>query len=321
MVVLAPIFEADLLPEQYAYRPKRSAQDAVRAVHRLLNTGHVEVVDADLSGYFDTIPHAELMRSVARRLSDAHLLRLIKQWLVVPVETSDHRGRSHRTTGNKDQRRGIPQGSPLSPLLANLYMRRFVLGWKVRGYEQRWKAYIVNYADDFVICCKGTASEAYQAMQQMMKHLKLTVNEAKTQVCSIPEDTVDFLGYTLGRCYSPKTGRAYIGTRPSKKAIQHVCGAIHEATASRWQQTEAQERVRRLNAIMVGWANYFCLGPVGAAYRRVDRHARHRLRQWLGGKHKKPGQGRTRFPDTYLDEQLGLVRLEERTRNLPWANA
>jgi len=161
MVVLASIFEADLLPEPYAYRPKRSAQDAVRAVHRRLNTGHVEVVDADLSGYFDTIPHAELMRSVARRLSDTHLLRLIKQWLVVPVATSDHRGRSHRTTSTKDQRRGIPQGSPLSPLLANLYMRRFVLGWKVRGYEQRWKAYIVHYADDFVLCCKGTAKEAY----------------------------------------------------------------------------------------------------------------------------------------------------------------
>lgn len=321
MLVLVPIFEADLLPEQYAYRSGRSALDAVRAVHRLLNTGHVEVVDADLSGYFDTIPHPELMKSVARRLSDAHLLRLIKQWLVVPVEERDERGRTHRTTGNKDQRRGIPQGSPLSPLLANLYMRRFVLGWKVRGYEQRWNAYIVNYADDFVICCKGTAHEAYQATQQMMKQLKLTINEAKTQLCSIPEDTVDFLGYTLGRCYSPKTGRAYIGTRPSKKAIQHLCGAIHEATQPRWRQTDAQDRVRRLNEMMVGWANYFCLGPVSAAYRAVDRHTRHRLRQWLCGKHKKPGQGLSRFPDTYLEQTLGLVRLEERTRNLPWANA
>jgi group II intron reverse transcriptase/maturase len=321
LLVLAPIFEADLLPEQYAYRPERSALDAVRAVHRLLNTGHTEVVDADLSGYFDTIPHAELMHSVARRVSDRHLLHLVKRWLVVPVEAVDEPGRRRRTTPNKDQRQGIPQGSPLSPLLANMYMRRFVLGWKLRGYEHQLHAYIVNYADDFVICCKGMAQQADQAMRGMMGQLKLTVNAAKTQVCSVPEDSVDFLGYTLGRCYSPKTGRAYIGTRPSKQAIRHICDTISEATQRRWVRTEVQDRVRRLNEVMIGWADYFCLGPVSKAYRVVDNHARHRLRQWLCAKHKKPGQGVARYPDTYLDQTLGLVRLEERTRNFPWANA
>src|SRR5262249_616891 len=165
VLVLGPIFEADLPSEQYAYRPGRSALDAVRQVHALLNTGYREVVDADLSGYFDSIPHAELLKSVPRRISDRHILRLIKMWLVAPVEEIDERGRKHRTTRNKDEGRGCPQGAPVSPLLANLYMRRFILGWKVLGHEQRLRARIVSYADDFVICCRGSASEALVAMQ------------------------------------------------------------------------------------------------------------------------------------------------------------
>jgi RNA-directed DNA polymerase len=148
VLVLEPIFEADLEPEQYAYRANRSALDAVQAVHGLLNTGHTEVIDADLSGYFDSIPHAELMRSLARRISDRHLLGLIKMWLVSPVEEIDQRGRIHRTTRAQDEGRGSPQGSPLSPLLANVYMRRFVRGWKTLGHDRRWHAAIVNYADD-----------------------------------------------------------------------------------------------------------------------------------------------------------------------------
>jgi group II intron reverse transcriptase/maturase len=148
LLVLEPIFEADLQPEQYAYRPGRSALDAVRHVHSLLNTGHTEVIDADLSGYFDSIPHAELMKSVSRRVSDRHMLRLIKMWLHAPVEEVDERGHKQRTTRNKDQGRGCPQGAPISPLLSNLYMRRFVLGWKVLGHERCLAARIVNYADD-----------------------------------------------------------------------------------------------------------------------------------------------------------------------------
>ena len=133
MLVLEPTFEADLPVQQYAYRPKRSAHDAIRAVHGLVNRGHTQVIDADLSGYFDTIPHAELMKSVARRISDGRMLRLVKMWLTAPVEATDKRGRKRRTTPNKDQGRGIPQGAPISPLLANLYMRRFILGVAFSG--------------------------------------------------------------------------------------------------------------------------------------------------------------------------------------------
>lgn len=320
-LVLEPIFEADLAPEQYAYRADRSALDAVRRVHSLLNTGHTEVVDADLSGYFDSIPHAELMKSVSRRVSDGRMLRLIKMWLQAPVEESDGRGRKSRTTRNKDEGRGIPQGAPVSPLLSNLYMRRFVLGWKVLGHESRLNAHIVNYADDLVICCGGTAQEAMAAMRGMMERLKLTINEAKTRLARIPEESVDFLGYTIGRCWSLKTGRAYIGTRPSKARVQRVCHEISELTGSRWLLLDVEDRVARLNRLLRGWANYFYLGSVSQAYNTVDHHACRRLRQWLRRKHKIQGRGNTRFPNRYLYGVLGLERLIVRTRSFPWAKA
>ncbi len=321
MIVLEPIFEADLQPEQYAYRADRSALDAVRAVHGLLNTGYREVVDADLSGYFDSIPHAELMQCVARRVSDKAVLHLVKMWLVSPVEERNARGHVVRTTRNKDQGRGTPQGAPISPLLSNLYMRRFVLGWKTLGHQQRLQARIVNYADDFVICCRGTANQAQAAMRSMMERLKLTVNEAKTKLCRVPEETFDFLGYTFGRCYSPQTGRAYLGTRPAKKKIRKLCESLGEQTSRRFLLLEAEEIVARLNRQLRGWANYFCLGPVSRAYRAVDSYVTNRLRRWLCKKHKVPGAGTSRFPDEYLYQELGLIRLPRLTRNLPWAKA
>jgi RNA-directed DNA polymerase len=319
VLVLEPIFEADLQPEQHAYRPGRSALDAVRQVHALVSTGHTEVIDADLSGYFDSIPHAELMKSVARRVSDKQILHLVKMWLVAPVEETDERGRKHRTTRNKDQKRGTPQGSPISPLLSNLYMRRFVLGWKTLGHQSRLRAKIVNYADDFVICCRGTAREAMAAMRSMMSKLKLTINEEKTRMCRLPDESFDFLGYTIGRCYSPKTGRAYYGTRPSQRKVQQLCREISEMTSRRWTLLDVEERIGRINRKLIGWSNYFCLGPVSKAYAAVDSHVSRRLRQWLCAKHKVPGRGTSRYPDAYLYQTLGLVRLGPRTRNFPWA--
>jgi len=320
MLVLEPIFEADLQPEQYAYRAGRGAQDAAKAVHRLLSTGHTEVVDADLSGYFDSIPHAELMRSVARRIVDRHVLHLIRQWLEAPVEEDDRRGHRKRTTSNRDTGRGIPQGAPISPLLSNLYMRRFLLGWKQQGCARRWSAHVVNYADDLVICSKGHADDAMAAMRMMMGKIKLTVNEDKTHVCRLPQERFDFLGYTFGRCYSRVTGRAYIGTRPSKKSIQRIVAAISEDTDLRRTFLDAEVMVGRLNRKLAGWANYFCLGPVSPAYRAINTHVTRRLRRRLCGKHKVENTGK-RYSDQYLYEELGLINLPGRTRNLPWAKA
>jgi group II intron reverse transcriptase/maturase len=321
VIVLEAIFEADLLEEQYAYRPKRSAHDAIKATHGLLNRGHREVVDADLSGYFDTIPHHELMQSIARRVSDGAMLALIKKWLQMAVEEDDGKGGRKRTTIARDTARGTPQGAPISPLLANLYMRRFILAWKQQGWERKLGARIVNYADDFVILCRHGAQEARGRMEAIISRLKLTVNPQKTRVCRMPWESFDFLGYTLGRCHSTKTGRAYIGTRPSKKRVMRVREEISLMTRRSTVGKETEELVGALNAKPRGWANYLSLGPVSKAYRAVDRHTRHRLRQWLCNKHQIQGQGWTQYPDGHLHEKLGLVRLERLIANLPWAKA
>jgi RNA-directed DNA polymerase len=209
----------------------------------------------------------------------------------------------------------------ISPLLSNLYMRRFVLGWKKLGHEKRLAAYIVNYADDLVICCRGRAEEALARMRDIMGKLKLTVNETKTRVCKLPEEKFDFLGYTFGRCYSPKTGRSYTGTVPSKKRVIRICEALSEMTGRDQTLLDQEMVVGKLNRTMIGWANYFCLGPVSKAYRAVDRHARKRLRQWLCAKHKVSWPATNRFPTASLHEVLGLVRLSKRTSNFPWATS
>jgi RNA-directed DNA polymerase len=319
LLVLEPIFEADLPPEQHAYRPGHSAHAALGDIVVLLDQGYREVVDADLSGYFDSIPHAELMKSVARRVSDGSLLRLVKLWLVAPVEETDERGRKRRTTRNKDEGRGTPQGAPLSPLLANLYMRRFVLGWKKLGHERNLRARIVNYADDFVICCRrGYGAKALNAMRQMMERLKLTVNETKTHLCRLPDETFNFLGYTFGRIWSPRTGRPYLGHSPSKKSLQRLRDRIHEETSRTWLWQSEEEMTAKLNRILVGWRNYFSVGTIQPAYRSLDAYLFQRLRQWWCRKHEVRNRRDSRFSTRFLYQQLRLVQLRA-ARRVPCA--
>ena len=322
VLVLTPIFEADMPDEQYAYRKNRSALDAVQAVHKLLCRGYTQVVDADLSGYFDTVPHAELMKSVARRVVDGAMLHLIKMWLEAPVEETDDRGHKQSSTRNRDEGRGTPQGGVASPLLANIYMRRFVLGWRKLGHQRRLGAYIVNYADDFVICCRSSAETAMAEMRSMMGKLKLTVNETKTHLRHIPEETFDFLGYTFGRCYWPVNGRAYIGKQPSKKRVARIREAIHTMTDRQHAWRDPEELITDLNRVIIGWANYFCLGTHAKAYKAVDAHAEKRLRQWLRCKYKRASRSTSRYNDAYLHKELGLVSLlQSRRRSLPCAKA
>jgi group II intron reverse transcriptase/maturase len=321
MLVLSPIFEADLQPEQHAYRPDLSALDAVEQVRRLLVSGHTHVVDADLSGYFDSVPHAELMQSLRRRIVDGSMLHLLKMWLETPVEEIDERGNKRRTTRNKDEGRGTPQGAPISPLLSNLYMRRFVLGWKALGHEAGLDAHVVNYADDFVICCRGTADRAMQTVRDMMLRLKLTVNEAKTHVRRVPAETFDFLGYTFGLQRSNRTGRWFLGPAASKKRIVRVCQKISTMTDRKRAGLSETEMVAELNPVLRGWAGYFCLGPVSSAYRKINAHVRYRFRRWWGAKHKRRASGPQWYWSPWLEKTFGLLQLKWDPSRLPHAKA
>jgi len=306
-LVIEPIFEADLEPNTYGYRPRRSAGDAIKAVHELLRSGHTDVVDADLSKYFDTIPHDQLMQSVARRIADGDILRLIKMWLKAPVEETDGDGRK-RMTGGKRSKQGTPQGGVISPLLANLYMNRFLKYWRLTEQGRKLKAHVVAYADDFVILSRGHAEEAKAWARAVMTRLGLTLNEAKTSLPNACEERFNFLGYSFGPHYFPKNGRKYLGASPSKKSVARlkpqISAILHRGNTAPWSEVRA-----RLNRVLKGWSGYFCYGTRTPAYRAIDNHVMTRVQRFLSKRHKVPSRGTARFSRDIVFGELGVVSL------------
>jgi RNA-directed DNA polymerase len=324
LIVLNPIFEADLLPEQYGFRPNVDAKMAIRRVYFHITQHHrMEIVDADLKEYFTSIPHGDLMKCIIRRIADKQLLQMIKRWLMVAVIEEGRQG-NIRSTEAKDTRRGIPQGSPISPLLSNCYFRRFLLAWKKFGYETQLGASIVNYADDFVICCKpGTSGKAKEVMQRLINRIGLQVNKEKTQVVNLrAQESFDFLGYTIGQFYG-KNGVPYYGTRPSKKALKKVLDKIHAETSRRLLISTPERRVLEINRILQGWCGYFNQGPVLPCYKVLKSYTESRLRRWLVKKHKLRGTttGCRQYPDEFLYGKLGLYKIAQTMADVSRAKA
>jgi len=306
-LVLEPIFEADLEPTAYGYRPGRSGIDAVKVVHQLLCQGFTDVVDADLSKYFDTIPHDELLRSVAARIVDRRVLRLIKSWLKTPIEETDPDGR-RRMSGGKRSTCGTPQGGVISPLLANRYMNRFLRHWRHQERGKAFRAHVVNYADDFVILSRGYADEALAWTRRIMTRLGLTVNEAKTTVRDARQERFDFLGYSFGPHHYRKDGHWYLGASPSQKSVQRLKGRVGEilvpSNVAPWPAVRD-----RLNHLLRGWAAYFGYGTRLMAYRAADHHVCETVRGFLKRRHKVPSRGTRQFSDHVVFEKLGVLRL------------
>jgi RNA-directed DNA polymerase len=307
-LILEPIWEAELEPNAYGYRPQKSAQDAIQKVDELLHDGYTDIVDADLSKYFDTIPHSELMQCVARRIVDRHMLHLIKMWLKVPVEERDENGK-RRLTGGKDNDQGTPQGGVVSPALANLYMNRMLKGWRQTKRGEQFRARIVNYADDFVILSRGKATEALEWTRGVLERLELTLNEKKTSVRNARVERFDFLGYTFGPHHSMRTGREYIGYSPSKKSVARIKEKVGDllvpGNVSRWPEV-----CERLNRKLQGWRAYFGCGSTAKAYRAVDEYVYDAVRHFLRRRHKVSSQGTHQFPEERVFGSLGVIRLQ-----------
>jgi RNA-directed DNA polymerase len=306
-LVLEPIFEADFEASAYGYRPRRGAEDAVKEVHRLLCQGYTEVVDADLAKYFDTIPHQELMQRIEQRVVDRQILKLIAGWLKVPVEERDERG-NRRMTGGKRSKMGTPQGGVISPLLANIYMHRFLRAWRQQRKGEQYRAHIVNYADDLVILSRKRAAQALGWTRSTMGAIKLTLNESKTCIRDARQERFNFLGYSFGPERYRKDGHWYLAAQPSQRAVQRVKERV-AALLRPGNQRPWEEVVVRLNRVLRGWANYFRYGTRLRAYRVIDNYVYHRAADFLRRRHKVRQRCIRRFSATAIFEEFKVQRL------------
>jgi group II intron reverse transcriptase/maturase len=318
-LVMEPIFEADFCECSYGFRPKRSAHAAVDAVADALRAGHVQVIDADLSKYFDTIAHDKLMAVVAERIVDGGLLALLQQWLKAPVVEEGLDGR-HRVSGGKGVRRGTPQGGVISPLLANVYLHLLDRIWERHDLERRYRARLVRYCDDFVVLCAGDVERPLAAVRRVLERLGLQLNEAKTQLVDARQTGFTFLGFWFGVRRSRRTGRRYPHVESSKQAVQRIKAEVRRLTGRGYTAVPLPQLVARLNTVLRGWARYFHHRNCSAVFSRLNAFVEERLRSQLCNRHRVAlyRGGLKRFPRRRLHRVYHLFRLPT---TAPWVHA
>jgi group II intron reverse transcriptase/maturase len=309
-LVVEPIFEADFCEHSYGFRPQRSAHDAIDAIAEALFRGHTQVIDADLSKYFDTIPHAKLMAVVAERIVDGPVLGLIRQWLKAPVIEEDEQGK-RRPMGGKGNRRGTPQGGVASPLLANLYLHLLDRIWVRHDLERRLGARLVRYADDAVILCRHGTEKPMAVFTAVLEKLDLTLNVQKTHVVDARADGFDFLGFRIAWRTSRRSGKGYPHVEPSKRAEQRIKDRVTELTARRRTPVALRDMIGEVNHALRGWSGYFHYRNCSTVLGRVKTHAEERMRTQLRRRHKlqSRAQGYLRFPNAHVYDHLGLFKV------------
>lgn len=304
MLVLMPIFEADMHPRSYAYRPGKNAHQAMSAIVEAISRGNFEIIDADLSGYFDSIPHPELMGMVARRVSDGKMLGLIRSWLEAPIEERDSKTGKTRRWKN---RCGTPQGGVISPLLANLYLNG--LDWAVNERCQL-KPVMVRYADDFVILCrKGRGNELLERLKKWLQARRLKLNESKTRLVDIREESIKFLGFGVSWRKRKRNWWAYAHVEAHAKSQQKLRDKIQERL-NHWTQAEEEtEVIRGLNRLLKGWQGYFGFGNPSHVFGKLQYYVNNKVRQWLWRRHRCTRGKYKHYSNAILRERFGLFQL------------
>jgi group II intron reverse transcriptase/maturase len=313
-MVIEPIFEADFQGNSYGFRPKRDAHQAVDDVRKQLLEGRTEVIDADISKYFDTIPHDKLMQVVAKRIVDKQILKLIRMWLRAPIAEEREDGKKEYKGNDK----GTPQGGVISPLLANIYLNVLDTLWAVKKVQERVGARLVRYADDSVVLCRGNARRILKGVKRVLEDLGLTLNEEKTCVVDARQESFNFLGFTIGMRQSRRTGRIYPHVEPSKKARKQIRSEIKRLTTEQYSAVPTEVMIRRINEAARGWVGYFRYGNCTKALVTLKRYLIYRVRIYLRRKHHYRSFGYKKYPDRYYYDSLGLYKVLTKA---PWAKA
>ena len=318
-LIIEPIFESDFCDCSYGFRPKRSAHDAVDDVADALLKGHCQVIDADLSKYFDTIPHARLLAVVAERIADGGILHLIKQWLKAPVVEQGKDGKDRIISG-KSNRRGTPQGGVISPLLSNLYLHLIDRIWERHGLERKYAARLVRYADDIVLLCKKDTERPLALLNYLLGRLGLILNETKTKTVNAWAESFDFLGFEIRMRRSPRSGKRYPHVQPGKRAVKRIKAKLTVLSGRNLTPIPLPAIVQRLNQALRGWSGYFDYRNSTKVFGDVRWHAEERLRTHLRKRHKVRIRyfGYSRFPNNVLYQRCGLFKLPT---SAPWKRA